>query len=145
MCFNGITVAEKKAKISWMCFNGITIAEKKAKISCASVTLNQWITDLAQFSAYTKCSPERNLLMDGAIWWQIIFWLVKETATKEGILICQLLSFSQVTMLKLNQLFAPGLIFTTNKWCSSLWQLLDHIYLGYCLLKHVHSKTIFFS
>lgn len=74
----------KKAKISWICFNGITVAEekklksverasmgtvaeKKAKISCASVSLNQWITDLTQFSAYTKCSPERNLLMDGTI------------------------------------------------------------------------------
>lgn len=29
--------------------------------------------------------------------------------------------------------------------CSSLRQLLDHVYLGYCLFKHVHSKTIFFS
>lgn len=27
--------------------------------------------------------------------------------------------------------------------CSSLRQLLDHVYLGYCLFKHVHSKTIF--
>ena len=50
-----------------MCFNGITVAEKKTNISCTSVSLNQWITDLTQFSAYTKGSPERNLLMDGAI------------------------------------------------------------------------------
>ena len=38
MCFNGITVAEKKAKISWMCFNGITVAGKKLKsVECASM------------------------------------------------------------------------------------------------------------
>ena len=33
--------------------------------------------------------------------------LTGERDSNEGILICQLLSFSQVTMLKLNQLLAP--------------------------------------
>ena len=99
--------------------------------------------------------------------------LTGERDSNEGILIRQLLSFSQVTMLKLNQLLPPPIliflffcvssVFTTPalhictsqlllrlislllKQCSSLRQLLHHIYLGYCLFKHVHSKTIFFS
>ena len=96
--------------------------------------------------------------------------LTGERDSNEGILIRQLLSFSQVTMLKLNQLLPPPIliflffvsllyllhlpsIFALASYylgyfhycCSSLRQLLDHVYLGYCLFKHVHSKTIFFS
>lgn len=97
--------------------------------------------------------------------------LTGERDSNEGILIRQLLSFSQVTMLKLNQLLPPPpilifLFFVSLLYllhlpsifalsshylgyfhycCSSLRQLLDHVYLGYCLFKHVHSKTIFFS
>lgn len=98
--------------------------------------------------------------------------LTGERDSNEGILIHQLLSFSQVTMLKLNQLLPPPppilifLFFVSLLYllhlpsifalasyylgyfhycCSSLRQLLDHVYLGYCLFKHVHSKTIFFS
>lgn len=97
--------------------------------------------------------------------------LTGERDNNEGILIRQLLSFSQVTMLKLNQLLPPPpilifLFFVSLLYllhlpsifalasyylgyfhycCSSLRQLLDHVYLGYCLFKHVHSKTIFFS
>lgn len=96
--------------------------------------------------------------------------LTGERDSNEGILIRQLLSFSQVTMLKLNQLLLPPIliflffvsllyllhlpsIFALASYylgyfhycCSSLRQLLDHVYLGYCLFKHVHSKTIFFS
>ena len=95
--------------------------------------------------------------------------LTGERDNNEGILIRQLLSFSQVTMLKLNQLLPPPIlilffvsllyllhlpsIFALASYylgyfhycCSSLRQLLDHVYLGYCLFKHVHSKTIFFS
>ena len=97
--------------------------------------------------------------------------LTGERDSNEGILIRQLLSFSQVTMLKLNQLLPPPPIFIFlffvsllyllhlpsifalasyylgyfHYCCSSLRQLLDHVYLGYCLFKHVHSKTIFFS
>ena len=97
--------------------------------------------------------------------------LTGERDSNEGILIRQLLSFSQVIMLKLNQLLPPPpilifLFFVSLLYllhlpsifalasyylgyfhycCSSLRQLLDHVYLGYCLFKHVHSKTIFFS
>lgn len=97
--------------------------------------------------------------------------LTGERDSNEGILIRQLLSFSQVTMLKLNQLLPPPpilifLFFVSLLYllhlpsifalasyylgyfhycCSSLRQVLDHVYLGYCLFKHVHSKTIFFS
>ena len=98
--------------------------------------------------------------------------LTGERDSNEGILIRQLLSFSQVTnYAKIEPIVAPPpilifLFFVSLLYllhlpsifalasyylgyfhycCSSLRQLLDHVYLGYCLFKHVHSKTIFFS
>lgn len=89
--------------------------------------------------------------------------LTGERDSNEGILIRQLLSFSQVTMLKLNQLLPPPPFLIFLFFVSLLYLLhlpsifaLASYYLGYfhyCCsslrqlleFKHVHSKTIFFS